>query len=202
VNLPRDWVTLPPGHTPWDAFFGVYPLVLVGTLEPDGGHDVAPKHMAMPLGWQSWFGFVCTPEHRTWVNAVREGAFTVSYPRASQVLMGTLAASPRSGCGPDSKPELAAVPVYAARTVPGVLVAGCPVHLECQLDRVVGGLGGNGLLIGQVVATHVEERFLRSPDQDDGDLVFQEGLLAYLAPGRLAEIRESGAFPFPEGFTR
>ena len=34
----------------WDHFFMVAPLVVVGTLEADGQPDLAPKHMAMPMG--------------------------------------------------------------------------------------------------------------------------------------------------------
>ena len=34
----------------WDRFFWVAPLVLVGTMESDGSYDLAPKHMAMPMG--------------------------------------------------------------------------------------------------------------------------------------------------------
>src|SRR5690606_34430059 len=37
----------------WDRFFTVAPLVLVGTREPDGRFDLAPKHMVLPLGWQN-----------------------------------------------------------------------------------------------------------------------------------------------------
>jgi len=37
----------------WERFFWVAPLVLVGTLEVDGSHDLAPKHMAMPMGWKN-----------------------------------------------------------------------------------------------------------------------------------------------------
>ena len=61
----------------WDRFFWVAPLVLVGTREPDGSHDLAPKHMAIPMGWQNYFGFVCTPSHHTYSNVQRSGVFTV-----------------------------------------------------------------------------------------------------------------------------
>ncbi|NIQ57054.1 MAG: flavin reductase, partial [Gammaproteobacteria bacterium] len=53
------------------------PLVLVGTREGEGAYDLAPKHMATPLGWGDYFCFVCTPEHRTYQNATREEEFTV-----------------------------------------------------------------------------------------------------------------------------
>ena len=39
----------------WDRFFMVAPLVLIGTTEPDGSLDLAPKHMVTPMGWQNYF---------------------------------------------------------------------------------------------------------------------------------------------------
>ena len=62
----------------WDRFFWVAPLVLIGTREPDGGHDLAPKHMAIPIGWDNFYGFVCTPSHHTYSNIQRERVFTHS----------------------------------------------------------------------------------------------------------------------------
>ncbi|MEO1400961.1 MAG: hypothetical protein AAFV72_06845 [Cyanobacteria bacterium J06635_1] len=32
----------------WDRFFSVAPLVIVGTREPDGKYDLAPKHRPCP----------------------------------------------------------------------------------------------------------------------------------------------------------
>ena len=49
----------------WDRFFTVAPLVLIGTTDPDGSPDLAPKHMVTPMGWQNYFGFVCAPTHST-----------------------------------------------------------------------------------------------------------------------------------------
>ena len=40
----------------WTRFFSVAPLVLVGTKEGDH-FDIAPKHMAMPLGWKDFYCF-------------------------------------------------------------------------------------------------------------------------------------------------
>lgn len=48
--------------------------------------------MAMPLGWQNHFGFVCHPSHATQSNAERTGEFTVSYPRPDSVVHVALAA--------------------------------------------------------------------------------------------------------------
>ena len=85
----------------WDRFFTVAPLVLIGTNDPNGSPDFAPKHMVTPMGWQNYFGFVCAPTHSTCSNIDRTGEFTVSFPKPSQILYTSLAASPRiDGCKP------------------------------------------------------------------------------------------------------
>lgn len=190
----RGLVRLPTETPLWERFFLVAPLVLVATKEA-GGFDVAPKHLAMPLGWQNRFGFVCTPRHATYRNAAEHGAFTVSFPRPEQVVQASLAAAGRAP--DDSKPSLAALPTFAASAVDGVLVEGCRLYLECELERIVDGFGDNSLVVGRVVAAAAPEDELRQEDVDDADLVHASPLLAYLAPGRLAVIAESTAFPFP-----
>jgi flavin reductase (DIM6/NTAB) family NADH-FMN oxidoreductase RutF len=184
----------------WDRVFSVAPLVLVGSQEEGGGFNLAPKHLAMPLGWENHYCFVCSPGHRTYHNIRRHGAFTVSYPRLSEVLLASLAAAPR--CEDRTKPTLLLLPTFPARAVDGVLVRGCYLFLECTLHSVLDGIGPNSLLIGDVVAAAAHEDALRGQDRDEADLIFQFPLLAYLSPGRLAEIRQSTAFPFPEGFSR
>jgi len=104
----QELVSLSVDEPIWDRFFSVHPLVLVSTLDPDGNHDIAPKHLAMPLSWQNWFGFVCTPRHHTYQNIERTGEFTVSFPRPDQIALASLAASPR--CDHDSKPIVSALP--------------------------------------------------------------------------------------------
>jgi flavin reductase (DIM6/NTAB) family NADH-FMN oxidoreductase RutF len=184
----------------WDRFFSVAPLVIVGSKEEDGRFNLAPKHLAMPLGWESYYGFVCTPRHTTYHNIRRHGVFTVSYPRPTEVLLASLAAAPR--CEDLSKPSLLVLPTFPARQVDGVLVQGCYQFLECTLDRILDGFGPNSLIIGRVVAAAAHEDALRVEERDEGDQIFQFPLLAYLSPGRIAEIRQSMAFPFPKGFSR
>ncbi|MFZ1643731.1 MAG: flavin reductase [Candidatus Contendobacter sp.] len=200
MALPEHLLTLPLDEPVWERFFSVFPLVLVGTREEDGGHDLAPKHLAMPLSWRNWFGFVCTPRHRTYQNAVRSGAFTVSYPRPEQVVVTSLAAAPRAG--DQDKPSLLALPVFPAQVVDGVLVEGCHLYLECRLDRALDDLDGNSLLVGKVVAVHVHTDALRCEEREDNELVRDDPLLAYLFPGRFAIIERSQGFPLPAGFQR
>lgn len=201
MSLPESLVSLSLDESIWERFFNVFPLVLVGTREEDGSHDLAPKHLAMPLSWGRWFGFVCTPRHRTYQNAVRTGAFTVSYPRPEQVVVTSLAAAPRCD-GEQDKPSLLALPVFPAQVVDGVLVEGCPLYLECWLDRTVDDLDGNSLLMGRMAAAHVHVDALRGEDREDNELIHDHPLFAYLHPGRFAVIDQSLGFPLPAGFRR
>lgn len=184
----------------WDRFFWVAPLVLVGTLEADGGHDLAPKHMAMPMGWENYFGFVCTPRHHTYSNIHRDGVFTVSYPRPDQLVLTSLAASPR--CGDQGKPALSVLPVFPAEKIAGVLVEGASVFLECEIDRIIDGFGVNSLIIGRIVAARVAQDSEREQEVEDQSLVHDSPLLAYLHPGRFVPIADSLSFPFPAGMKK
>ena len=184
----------------WENFFTVAPLILVGTMEEDGGHDLAPKHMATPVGWDNYFCFVCSPSHATQNNAQRTGEFTVSFPRPGQEIEATMAAGPRESDG--DKPTLAAIPTFPAREVEGVLVSNSYLWLECRLDKVVEGYANNSLIIGEIVAAAVSPGAHRSADVDDADLLVEEPLLAYISPGRFTRISDTNAFPFPADFKR
>jgi hypothetical protein len=61
---------------------------------------------------------------------------------------------------------------------------------------------GYSLIIGKVVTAAAQDDALRKQEIDESDQIFQFPLFAYLHPDRLAEIRQSTAFPLPEGFTR
>ena len=193
-------ITLPVDRPIWERVFCVAPLVIVGSKEPTGEYDLAPKHMAMPLGWGNYFCFVCSPRHATYHNIRRHGAFTVSYPRVGEVIYTSLAAAPRSE--DQSKPSLLALPKLAASKVDGVLVTGCYLYLECSLHSMLDDFDGYSLIIGKIVAAAAHEDALRKQEIDDSDQIFRFPLLAYLQPGRIAEIRESTTFPLPEGFSR
>jgi len=185
----------------WDRVFLVSPLVVVGTREGNT-YDLAPKHMAAPMGWENYFGFVCTPRHSTYHNVIAAGSFTVSYPRPEQAALASLTASPRQKGGGPEQPVLAGLPTVPASRVDGIFLDGAYLMLECELDRMVDGIGSNSLVIGRIVAAHVRREALRVSDGDDQRLVADHPLLAYLHPGRYASIVETMAFPFPADFQR
>lgn len=195
-----DLVTLQPEQSFAEALYTAAPLAIVGTREPDGSGDLAPKHQAFPLGWADHFGFVCTPAHGTYRNVERTGAFTVSYPRPENVLEATLSAAPRDEEG--SKPSLEGIETVAAETVDAPVVGDAYAMLECELDQIVDGFGGAGLIVGETVASHVHVDAYRDEDLEAETLLDRAPVLGYLYPDRFVEIDESQAFPFPEGFHR
>ncbi|MDX1624217.1 MAG: flavin reductase [Gemmatimonadota bacterium] len=197
-----DLVPLDPGAgSIWERVYTVAPLVVVGTRERDGW-DLAPKHLALPIDRERLFGFVCTPRHATYRNAVREGAFTVSYPRPDQVVLASLAASPRCGEGEAEKPIVEALPTLPATEVDGIHLADSTLFLECELVRTIDDLGDSSLVVGRVVVARADPAALRESERDDAALLRERPLLAYLPPDRYAEIRDSRAFPFPADFRR
>ena len=195
----QRFVELPAGPELWERVFQVAPLVLIGTKEGEGW-DFAPKHMAMPLGWEGFYCFVCSPRHATYRNLKAHPQFTVSFPRSDQIVESSFAAGGRFRGG--AKPALAAVPAAPARVVDVPLVAGCQLYLECELERIVDGFGPNSLIVGRVVAAAAVREAVRGAEVDDADLVYRLGLLAYLAPGRFAVVRDSSSFPYPADFRR
>lgn len=173
----------------------VAPLVLVGTRDGDGSLDLAPKHMAFPMGWQNYFGFVCSPRHRTCSNIERDGVFTVSYPKPSQILYASLAASPRHADGP--KAVLENFDTFPATQIDGEFIEDAYLFLECRHERTIDGFGENCLITGEVVAAFAHPDYVRSVERDDQELINAAPLFAYLPPSRFATIAQTNAFPFP-----
>lgn len=200
MNEPAEMIPIQADAALWDQCYMLAPLTVVGTREPDGHYDLAPKHMAMPLSWEPYFGFVCTPSHATYTNIAREGVFTVSFPRPEQIVLTSLAAAPR--CEDSKKHALSGLPTIPARFVNGVLLKDAYLHFECELDRIIDGFGRNGLIAGRIVAASIAADSLREADMDDQDLLRRAPLLAYLHPGRFARVGETHAFPYHKGFSR
>lgn len=194
-----DLISLEPRPAVWERVFTVAPLVIVGTLDLDGAPDLAPKHMAFPLGWDNYFGFICSPTHGTYKNVLRTKSFTVTYPRPTDVVAASLTASPRCD---DVKPIVDMLDTFPARGVQGAFVKGGYLYLECELERVVEGFGVNALIAGKVVAAYVHPDALRTQDRDDAELLLKAPQLAYLYPGRFAVIDSTQAFPFPADMQR
>lgn len=187
-------------ETLWEQVFTVNPLVIIGSMEDDETPNFAPKHMAFPLGWDHYFGFVCTPRHSTYQNIKREEVFTVTYPKTDQVILTSLTAYRRRK--DDTKPELETMPRFQASEIDAYFLEGGYLFLECRLNKIVDGFGENSLILGEVVRAHADKKFVRRPSRDDNELIYHHPLLAYLYPGRFSIIRDTKAFPFPKKFKK
>lgn len=185
----------------WDQTFVVAPLVVVGTREGDD-YDMAPKHMVTPLGFDNFFGFVCTPDHSTYHNVIKEKGFTVSFPKPDGITATALTASPRSKGLSKVKPVIDALPTVKAKKIDALLLDDAYLQLECALFKIIDGFGRNSLITGTIKAAYLDPAFQRQSDRDEQLQLKEAGLLSYIAPGRFAVIRNTYNFPYPKDFRR
>ena len=199
LHSDSHYVSLDPERDLWSRFYMPSPLVVIGTREPDGTYDLAPKTMVTPLGWEAYFGFVCTPEHATYRNAAAHHFFTVSFPAPDQVVQASLSAASRQD---GDKRIVADLRTEPAVHVDGVVLSDAPVVLECTLHSIVDGFGGNSLIAGKVIAARARQEVIRFSDVNEDELIARAPVLVYLDPERFAVIERSLSFPFPAGFSR
>lgn len=183
----------------WDHFFTVAPLIVIGTNE-NGEYNMAPKHMATPLGHDNYFGFVCTPQHSTYHNIDNTGYFTISYPKPEHIVLASLAASPRCEEADNKKLDLKGIPSFKAPNLDALFLDGSYLCMECEHMQTIDGFGHHSLITGKIISAFVDQSYLRLSDQDEQELIYRSPLLSYLAYGRFSEIKQSWAFPFPKNF--
>lgn len=197
----KKWISLSVNEGIWEQVHTVSPLVLIGTKEGED-YDLAPKHMAMPLGLNDYFGFICTPDHATYHNVKRERFFTVSYPRAEQIVLSSLAAMPRKGGAGGKKEIVDMLPTLPAEQGDALLLRDAYLYIECELDRVIDGFGRHSLIAGRILAARVHPDFYLGSEVDQQQMLQKAPLPVYLHPSRFSRISESLAFPFPKDFNR
>ncbi len=197
----KKYVSLDTRNPIWDRIFTVAPLVVVGTKERDG-YDLAPKHMATPLGFDNYFGFVCTPRHGTYQNVKKTGEFTVSFPTPDQVTTTSLSASPRTEALAKSQQIVEALPLIKAASLDAPLVKDAYLYLECELFKIIDGFGENSIITGKIKEAYVHIDYLRVSEKDEQEQLKNNPLLAYISYGRFAKIEETYNFPFPKDFKR
>lgn len=184
----------------WKHFFTVSPLIVVGTKE---GHqyNLAPKHMAMALGQENYFGFICTPEHATYHNVKMQREFTVSFPKPSQITLASLAATPRCEANHQNKKIVDLLPTLQGKWVDALFIKDAYLYLECELDRITDGFGKYSLISGKIIRACVDETYFKTSDSDEQKMLEKAPLLVFLAYSRFAVINDSYTFPMPRNFT-
>ena len=185
----------------WERVFTVAPLVVIGSKEDDG-YDLAPKHMATPMGFGNYFGFVCTPKHGTYHNVKKTNGFTVSFPRPDQIVSTSLSAAPRTDKISKSQGIIEALPTFKATKIDALLISDAYLYLECELFRIIDGFDENALITGKIIAAYAHKDYVRLSEKDEKDQIHENPLLAYIATGRFAKISETYSFPFPKDYKR
>ncbi|EAR00090.1 flavin reductase [Maribacter sp. HTCC2170] len=185
----------------WEHFFTVAPLVVIGTKEKEG-YDLAPKHMATPLGFGNYFGFVCTPRHGTYQNVKTNKEFSVSFPRPDQIVTTSLTSSPRSEQISKSHAIIEVLPIVKATTMDVPMIKDAYLFFECELFKIIDGFDDYCIISGTIKAAHVHKNYLRVFEKDEQEQLHENPLLAYIASGRFAKISDTYSFPFPKDFKR
>lgn len=185
----------------WDRIFTVAPLVVIGTKEQEG-YDLAPKHMAMPIGFKNYFGFVCTPNHGTYQNIKETSYFSVSFPLPNQITLTSLSASRRCDDITKFQQIITSLPTIKAPSIDALFLEDAYLHLECKLYKLIDGFDENSIITGEIVSAYARNDYLRVSEKDEQQQIKNNPLLAYVADGRFAKIENTYSFPFPKNFKK
>ena len=196
---PHKFHTLDTSSPIWDRIFTVAPLMVIGTKE-GGAYNLAPKHMATPIGFDNYFGFVCTPKHATYQNIKDTQEFTVSFPLPDQVVLASLSAMPRCKDHGSGKPIIQALPSLKASHVDALFLEASYLYFECKLFKIIDGFNENSIITGKIIAAHVDKNYMKTFEKDEQQQLKENPLLAYISKGRFARISETYNFPFPKNF--
>ncbi len=201
MHKTNNFINLDVNEPIWSHFFTIAPLVVIGTKEAVG-YDMAPKHLAFPVGFHNYFGFVCTPKHRTYTNILNNREFSVSYPKPGQEVLTSLSASSRKGELSKFERVVSTLPTVPATTTDTLFLQDAYLRLECTLFKVIDGFDENSIITGKIKAASVSEEYLRISDMDEREQIYKNPLLAYVADGRFATVSNTFNFPFPKDFMR
>ncbi len=196
-----NFISLNVKDTIWDHFYTVAPLVVIGTKENDV-FDLSPKHMVTPIGFSNYLGFVCTPRHATYHNIKKEKNFTVSFVRPDQILLTSLSAIPRCEENHFSKAIVEKIPTISAPKNDNIFIADSYVLFECTLYKIIDGFDDYSIITGQIDAAYVHKDYKIFSEVDQQKQIYDNPLLAYIAQGRFASIKETFSFPYPKDFHR
>lgn len=185
----------------WDQVFTVAPLIVVGTKEGTD-YDLAPKHMATPIGQSNYYAFVCTPNHSTYHNVKKTREFSVSFPIPDKIVLTSLSASPRCEDLNYKKSIVDILPTEKCESIDSVFFKDSYLFLECELVKIIDGFDNYSIIAGKIKEAFVNKDYIKVFDKEEYSQIYNNPLLAYIAYGRFARINETFSFPFPKGFKK
>ena len=83
-----------------------------------------------------------------------------------------------------------------------LIMEGAYVRLECKLHKIIDGFDENSLITGKIISAQVHPEYLRVSEKDESTQLSENPLLAYVADGRFAEVKQTYNFPYPKNFCR
>lgn len=201
VNPFNNFISLDVKESIWEHFYTVAPLVVIGSKE-ESGFDLAPKHMVTPIGFSDYFGFVCTPRHNTYQNIKKEKKFTVSFVKPDQVVLSSIAAIPRCTVDDFPKQIIKNIPTVSTVENQNIFIADSYVLLDCSLYKIIDGFDDYSIITGKVNTAMVHKDYKIVSDKGQQKQLYENPLLAYIAPGRFASIEKTMSYPYPKDFQR
>ncbi len=178
-------------HDPFNAIIGPRPIGWVSTRGRDGSVNLAPYSFFNAFNYTPpILGFCSTSEKDSARNARETGEFVWNLAtRATAEQMNQTCASVPYGT---DEFTLSGLTELASRMVSPPRVAESPVHFECKVTEIVtlknaqGGLTPAILVLGEVIAAHIDRRLLKDGVFDTfnaGIILRAGGPSAYAAIG-------------------
>jgi flavin reductase (DIM6/NTAB) family NADH-FMN oxidoreductase RutF len=128
--------------------------VLITTCDRSGKPDVATFSFFMPVSFEpKYVAFAVAPQRLTFANLQEVKEFVVNVPTAG-MLSEVWVCGSVSGREADKFKLAGLTPVPSVRVKPP-RIRECPVQLECTAEWM-GEFGDHWLVVGRVVAEHVE----------------------------------------------
>lgn len=155
------------------------PVVLIGTLNPDGSPNVAPISSAWWLGWNCMLGFGASSQ--TPINLQHTGECTINLPSVEQAgHVDRLARLTASNPVPPHKLErgyrycadkfaASGLTAEPAEKVSAPLICECPLQMEAELSSVHPLTGDASNLIAlevKILKVRAKPEILRATDQN------------------------------------
>lgn len=190
-------------HDPFKAIIAPRPIGWIGTLNADGIPNLAPYSFFNAISSRpNLIAFSSEQWKHSCANARATGEFTFSL--ATHALRHQMNASSAELEDGENEFVKAGLEMGASRVVKPPFVKASPASLECkvvdsiELKGIDGESAGSFLTIGQVVAVHIDDAFVRDGrfDAQRAQIIGRCGYRDYTTAETLWELdRPSGRLP-------
>lgn len=153
-------------HDPFNAIVGPRPIGWISSCAPDGSANLAPYSFFNAFNYTPPIvGFASIEEKDTLRNVRASGEFV--WNLATRPLAEAMNASSASAAPEVDEFALAGLDRLPSRLVAAPRVARSPVHFECRVSQIVqlqsalGASVNTWLVLGEVVAVHIDSALLQ-----------------------------------------